>query len=463
MKALFTLREAVAAIGPETDSLPDVSLNAIVTDSRKDCRGALFLALKGENFDGHAFVEAVAAAGAAAVCIQRDAVSPEIKARLNLPVIEVDDTLTAYQRLARYHRRRFKGLKTIALTGSSGKTSTKEMLRSICVAAYGADAVLATEGNTNNQVGVPQNLLRLNEHHKVAILEMGTNHPGEIEPLSRTVEPDVALITFIGRCHLEFLASLEGVAYEKSRIFIALARKGVAVIPFAGNANHIVEQAAAPFRMLRFGEDESAEVSSSYLGGCLQGSRFRLNFRRTGESREISWPLSGRHQAVNAAAAAAAALALDISPDVIAAGLAACVLPGMRMRVSERAGVTWINDAYNANPDSMASSLRWLAEFADPARLLLVLGDMRELGECSRQEQLKALQLARGLFPDTPIAAVGTEMSSLACDGDAPAGVNFYPDSSAAAEALQREISAGQTVFLKGSRGVKLELVEQNI
>ena len=463
MKALFTLREAVAAIGTETDSLPDAPLNAIVTDSRKDCRGALFLALKGENFDGHAFIEAAAASGAAAVCIQRDAVTPEIKARLNLPVIEVDDTLAAYQRLARCHRRRFEGLKTVALTGSSGKTSTKEMLRAICVAAYGADAVLATEGNTNNQVGVPQNLLRLNEHHKVAILEMGTNHPGEIEPLSRTVEPDVALITFIGRCHLEFLASLEGVAYEKSRIFIALARKGVAVIPFAGSANHIVEQAAAPFRVLRFGEDERAEVSSSYLGGCRQGSRFRLNFRRTGEYREISWPLSGRHQAVNAAAAAAAALALDIGPDAIAAGLAACALPGMRMRVSERDGVTWINDAYNANPDSMASSLRWLAEFADPARLLLVLGDMRELGDCSRQEQLKALQLARGLFPDTPIAAVGAEMSALSCDGDAPAGVNFYPDSGAAAEALRREISAGQTVFLKGSRGVKLELVEQNL
>ena len=462
MKPLFTLREVMSAAEAVAVSSvpPELQLNAVVTDSRKDCRGALFLALKGDAFDGHDFLEAAVASGAGAICVNRDVIPADRLAKLGVPVIAVPDTVQAYQDLANYHKHRFPALKTVALTGSSGKTSTKEMLRAICVAAYGPDAVLATEGNTNNQIGVPQNLLRLTDRHQVCILEMGTNHHGEIEPLSRTAEPDVAVITFIGRCHLEFLGSLEGVAYEKSRIFSALSGKGTAVIPFAGSANHILEQAAAPFRVFKFGENERADVRSHYLGGKLSGSRFRLEFHRPHVHYDIDWSLSGRHQAINASAAAAAALALEIDPDIIARGLADCKLPGMRMRVTDHGGATWINDAYNANPDSMASSLRWLSEFADPAKLMIVLGDMRELGDCSRTEQLKAVTLARKLFPHALLAAVGPEMNALAHDANVPVGVNFFPDAETAAAALRPRVTPGMTVFLKASRGIKLETVE---
>lgn len=456
----FTISEIVAASGGITQAQPDLVCADVVTDSRQDCSGKLFIPIRGEQFDGHAFLEQIAASGALATLANDDAVISESILQ-RLIVIRVPDTTTAYQRLANFHRRRFPNLKIAAVTGSSGKTSTKEMLRAIFSQAFGPDAVLATEGNTNNQIGVPQNLMRLNRGHRAAVIEMGTNHHGEIRPLSLCAEPHTAVINFIGSCHLEHLGSLDGVGTEKSAIFAGLDSDGYAVIPVSGNAQQILEEAAAPFNILHFGSEKNADVSCKYLGGHLQGSAFELNI--AGSIRRIDWKLSGAHQAMNAAAAAAAALSFNISPDDIATGLPNCSLPGMRMRISRSSNnVTWINDAYNANPDSMRASLQWLAEFSPQHQTVLVLGDMREIGSDSIDQQRQILELARKLFPASKIFAVGPDMSAAVSAMPPQLRENFLSasDSAAAAPMVKAAVMPGDHVFLKASRGIKLEIVE---
>ncbi|MFA7232228.1 MAG: UDP-N-acetylmuramoyl-tripeptide--D-alanyl-D-alanine ligase, partial [Victivallaceae bacterium] len=206
------------------------AFSGIKTNTRDDCSGALFIALEGERFNAHDFLDKAIESGAAALCIA-EKYHEWANPKWNIPLLIVEDTLLAYQQIARFHKRQFKNLQTVAVTGSIGKTSVKEIIRSILTAAAGADAVCATEGNTNNQVGVPQNLLRLNNKHRFCVLEMGTNHHGEIEPLSLTGEPDVAVISSIAPCHLEFLEDLRGVAKEKSQIFSGLKTGGTAIIP----------------------------------------------------------------------------------------------------------------------------------------------------------------------------------------------------------------------------------------
>ncbi|MBN2643638.1 MAG: UDP-N-acetylmuramoyl-tripeptide--D-alanyl-D-alanine ligase [Victivallales bacterium] len=464
--AEFSVNEIITAINGVLlyGKTSDIKVSGIVTDSRRDCSNALFIPIRGEVFDGHDFLETAANMGAPVILVEHQKEVPE-SVRTRCIVIGVDDTTRAYQALANFHRRRFTDLKIVAVTGSSGKTSTKEMLRSIFSAAYGADAVLATEGNTNNQIGVPQNLLRLDKQHKVAVIEMGTNHHGEIEPLSLTTEPDVSVISFIGSCHLEFLGSIEGVAREKSCIFAGLKPGGTAVIPVSGGGQDILEKKAASYKVIHFAGNHDADVSSRYLGGTLQGSQMKLKFRQTGEEFLVNWKLSGRHQASNAAAAAAAASAMGINGDKIVQGLEQCVLPGMRMKITEREGVTWVNDAYNANPDSVKASLEWLAEFIQPENFVLILGDMLEIGENSVNEQLKVLKQALVLFPSARIAAVGKEMckASGQLNNSETSAVMFFSDSTCAVEPLGKVIKPGDTVFLKASRGIKLEIVEQSL
>ena len=462
---LFTLQEIAQASGGQWHKSPVVpfSVSAVKTDSREDCSNALFIALAGENFDAHDFLPKAVAAGAAALCINRK-FADRIDSSWQIPVLLTDDTLLAYQNLGAFHKNRLKGLKTVAVTGSMGKTSVKEIIRSILVAAVGAEAVHATAGNTNNQVGVPQNLLALTEKHKYAVIEMGTNHHGEIEPLSRCARPDVAVINSIGPCHLEHLHDLDGVATEKSKILAYLNPAGTAVIPDVSSGMEIIEAAAAKFNILRFGTTAAADVRASYLGGKLHGSAIELAFKRLNNlSRRFEWSLSGAHQAANAAAGACAATALGIDPDCIVAGLRNCALPGMRMRVSEINGATWINDAYNANPGSMLAALRWLNEFAEQDKLILALGDMLELGDVSHDEHKKVASAALELFPRAKFFFVGSRMTDAVNELRPDADVVVCRDSTEAAEKVAGVLIHGKMILLKGSHGVHLEKVEPQI
>ena len=452
----FTLHELLRATGGRLvgDRAP-AAVESVFTDTRETARNGLFVAFSGETFDAHDYLAQAVANGASLLCVEE---SKADRVPAGAPAILVPSTVTAFQLIARFHRLRFPNLKVILLSGSCGKTSTKESLRAIFEHALDSISVLATEGNTNNQIGLPQNLLRLNARHRIAVLEAGTNHHGELEPLSYCAMPDLAIIVSIANCHLEFLGSLEGVAKEKSKLFTHLAPGGFAVIPAECPGQDILAQAAAPFRVGTFGMDGTdADLTAKYLGGNLHGAKFTLRRETTGETVSVQWGVPGRHQAGNAAAAALAALSLGVPFEIIAEGLARTTLPGLRMRIAEHDGSTWINDAYNANPDSMAASLNWLSEFADPKKLVLVLGDMGELGERSAEGHRSVCALAKHLFPSARCIVVGPHMTA----GAAETGLvcEAFPSARDAA-AASLTFEPGSTVFLKASRSTRLELLE---
>ena len=424
-------------------------VSGVYTDTRIAGSGKLFVALAGERFDAHNFLDRAVESGAAALCVRRGSAVPT-----GIPVIEVDDTLKAYQALGSFCRSSIDGLKTVAVTGSVGKTSVKEMLRAIFSFACGKEHVLATEGNTNNHVGVPQNLLKLEKHHRFAVIEMGMNHPGEILPLTVTAKPDAAVVNSIAPCHIEHLGSLEGIAIEKGSIFQGLSADGIAVVPADIPQTELLKKAAGKRRILCFGTNENCDVSAKYLGGRLEGSLFELTFKGVGTFR-ISWHLSGKHQALNASAAAAAAWGMGIAPQTICEALPQTVLPGMRSKIVRLDDVVYINDAYNANPASMAAALDYLAESVKDEHLVLLLGAMLELGDESKSEHEKLLAAARARFPQADIFTFGEPFAEAA----ASSGVRFFREPADAKEDVRAVVTSGSIVFAKGSRGIGVENV----
>ncbi|MCK5845167.1 MAG: hypothetical protein KAG97_10700, partial [Victivallales bacterium] len=292
----------------------ETAISGICTDTRAITTGALFVALVGDNFDGHDYLNEAVSAGAAALCVSaRFADSATTEMPSSVPVIVVPDTLKAYQELGAAQRNAIRDLRVIGVTGSCGKTSVKEILAGILAFSHGDDGVLSTKSNTNNHVGVPLNLLRLAENHKFAVIEMGSNHPGEIEVLAKIAEPDISVITTIARAHLEFFGDLRGVATEKSSILSAVSTSRiapVAVIPEESPSNDILRTTAGPLTYT-FGTAESADLRVEYLGGDIAGSRIRLFSGGPCPrelTREIKLPLRGRVQALNAAASSLAAI-----------------------------------------------------------------------------------------------------------------------------------------------------------
>ncbi|MCQ2352379.1 MAG: UDP-N-acetylmuramoyl-tripeptide--D-alanyl-D-alanine ligase [Victivallaceae bacterium] len=447
MKTQLAAKEMETAVsGYWSGVLLSSALDGVYTDSRADGHGKLFLALKGERFDGHDFLENAAQNGAAALCVASD--REEDAKKIVLPRLVVPDTLKAYQRLAHLYRKKFPRLTVAGVTGSVGKTSVKEMLRAIFTAASTPEEVLATEGNTNNQIGVPQNLFRLTERHRYAVIEMGTSSPGEIAPLSLTATPDVAVVNSIAPCHLEKLIDLAGVAREKASIISGLPETGTVVLPALAPEREVLAAACKDKKIIWFGNDASCDFYSEYLGGDLTESRFCLHFPDGGKF-EIAWHLGGAHQALNAAAAAAAAWSCGIDASVIAKALPLTQLPGMRMKRTQLDGITYLNDAYNANPASMKATLTQLFQTRpDEAHLVIVLGGMRELGSVSVDAHRETLELAKTLFPRARIITVGAEFAG------SPAPVHF---ADSVRFSLKEYLNSGDLVFLKGSRGTALE------
>ena len=456
----LSLHELKQVVGGEwlTDTPDDNAADCarVCDDSRAIRPGDLFVAIKGELSDGHRYIGAAIAAGARATVLQEPP-PPEIlsqAAAAKCPLLQVADSLAAYQRLALWHRRQFPKARVLAITGSCGKTSTKEMCAAILEQRW-PGGVLKTIGSTNNHFGVPRNLYRIDETTRVAVIEMGTNHPGEIACLAAIAPPDVGLVCNIGHAHLEFFHDLRGVATEKGTLLQGILPDGPAIYPADAVGADILAQDAAGHPALTFGATPEADVQYIYKGYDQGAFRLRLVWKATGLALDVRWRIGGAHMAANAAAAAAAATALGLTPAEVKAGLEACVLPGQRLEIREIDGVRWVNDAFNANPDSTRAALDWMAEVAADAPKFLILGDMLELGETSAQSHLDILCHALKKCPGATIMTVGPRMKA-AVEALGDGAIGNLPDAEAARVWLQSQPLQGAWILLKSSHGIGL-------
>jgi len=433
------------------------SIDSVETDSRKDLSASLFIPIVGERFDGHEFIAKAIDSGVTAICTAKEL--SEDLLRHDVTFFKVSDTTGFYQQLAKYHRLKFPNLKVLAITGSCGKTSTKEIAASLV--SDDSDKVLKTIGNTNNHIGVPQNLLRLSSNHQFAVLELGTNHFGEIKTLTDLVLPDTAMITCIGGAHLEHFKSREGVAKEKSTIFSTLGKMSTAVVPFVELNRPAVKAAIDGLNIVSFGDfDSKSEFHGQETKASLSNSTVRFKFSDSEFS--VDWNLVGNHQAVNAAGAIALVKAVvpDLSIEQIKGRLAKVQLPGFRGQISDVDGITWINDAYNANAESTISTLNWLKSLDEKGRFIVILGDMLELGDVSIEEHQSVLKFLNDHPFFSELVLVGPKYQE-SFEQPIFSGLNptFYDNSEAAAPGVKALLQFGDNVFLKGSRGIRLEKV----
>lgn len=422
---------------------PDATVGEIGIDSRRLSAGALFVALSGPNFDGHDFVAAAREQGAIAVLVNHLVADP-------LPQIRVADTRLALGRLGAAWRSRFTG-PLIALTGSNGKTTLKEMIAAIL---RQRGPTLATEGNLNNDLGVPLTLLRLRAEHAYAVIELGANHPGEIAYLTDLARPDVAIINNAGPCHLEGFGDVAGVARAKGELFHGLQPGSTAIINRDDPHAEYWASLNPGRRIVDFGLDQPAAVSGRILDAV--NNRFRL-ITPAGEI-EVHLPLPGRHNVRNALAAAAAALAVGATLIEIGEGLESLHgVSGRLQRLPGRHGGVVIHDAYNANPASLAAAVQTVG--ADPGDKWLVLGDMRELGPTATELHAESGRFARAAG-FTRLYALG-EHSRAAASAFGGGGSHFTELDTLIAD-LRDDLQgnhAAPAVLIKGSRGMRMERV----
>ncbi|HEY5798710.1 MAG TPA: UDP-N-acetylmuramoyl-tripeptide--D-alanyl-D-alanine ligase, partial [Burkholderiaceae bacterium] len=353
----------------------DCAFEGVATDSRSIPAGSLFVALRGERFDAHDFLPDAAKAGAAAV------VAETVPEGLNVPALIVPDTLAALAQIARYWRQQHS-LPVIAVTGSNGKTTVKEMVASILAAAYGPEQIVATRGNLNNEIGVPLSVFRLEQSHRAAVFELGMNHPGEIARLTAIALPTVALVNNAQREHQEFMVSVEAVALENGAVLEQLGPHGVAVYP-ADDAYTTIWRGLADgggSRSFTFGLAGDADVTCTHAASAF-GSDMTVAIRESGATIQfaVSIQAAGLHNVRNALAAIAATYAMGVATSAIVSGLAAFApVQGRLQRKQAIGGAAVIDDTYNANPDSARAAIDVLA--GAPSPRVLVLGDMGEVG-----------------------------------------------------------------------------------
>jgi len=426
------------------------SATGVSTDSRTVTRGMLFVALRGQKFDGHQYLADAAARGAAGLVVD---VKGAGRAPRTLPVLVVDDTAAALAALARQHRERFD-IPVIAVGGSNGKTTTKDMIARVLAMRY---TVLATQGNLNNQIGVPQTLFGLNRTHDVAVVEVGTNHPGEIGALCRVLEPTHALLTNLGHEHLEFFGSLGGVVEEETMLW-RWADHGTRMPVFINADDPLSRKAAAGLtRRISFGfAARGARVRGSSLRVNAQGcARFRFRGGRMRKPAEVVLNVPGIHNAHNALAAAAVGLTLRVAPADIVEALESFRAASKRMEVIRIGDVTVLNDTYNANADSAIAGLHTLAATSSNGKRIAVLADMLELGDHSAGEHARVGAAAAELHIDYVLTygRWAAEISRAA----AGCSIAHYDQKNILAEYLAELVSPGDVVLIKGSRGMAME------
>jgi UDP-N-acetylmuramoyl-tripeptide--D-alanyl-D-alanine ligase len=440
--------------------VPETRFTGIATDSRRVRPEEVFLALVGATHDAHRFLPEVLARGVRSLVVDAAHLDPAAAAAweaAGLTVVAVADTTHALGALGGFQRRR-AAARVVALTGSSGKTTTRAMTAAVAARGF---RVLASEGNFNNEVGLPLTLLRLAPAHEVAVVELGTNHFGEIDRLGAMATPDIGLITNVGPAHLEFLGSLEGVRRAKGELLSHIQPEGRAVLN-ADDPHLRILAATCPVPVLFFGQDPAAAVRARDIAAGTAESRFVLELP---DGRlPVALPTPGRFMVANALAAAAVGHLLGLAPEAIRDGLEAFAPLGGRLRViPTRAGWHVIDDSYNANPASMAAAIRTLAEAPGRRRAILVAGDMRELGAgaADLHREVGALAAAAGLDALFAAGEHAPDTAAGALAGGMAAGAVHVAPVEAVAEALGAMLQPGDWVLVKGSRAMGMERVVQ--
>lgn len=425
---------------------PSARVTGICTDTRSIAPGELFVALRGERFDAHAFIGAAQAAGAAAVLFDRWVEG------IRLPAIEVDDARRALGEIARGWRSRCD-VRVVTIAGANGKTTVKQMLSAVLAEAYGDDGRLATQGNFNNDVGVPLTLLRLRASHRAAAIELGTNHPGEIAWLAEVARPDIALVNNAQREHQEFLDGTEGSARENGASIAALRDRGTAVFPGDDAQAPLWRTLAGSRRRIEFGLEDALQRFEVAASAHAESSQFEM---KVGEARAtVRLPVEGLHNVRNALAAAACAHALAIDAATIARGLERFVpAPGRLVRRRGTGGAALLDDTYNANPDSVRAAIDVLA--ACRGLRVLVLGDMGEVGERGPQfhREIGAYARERGVERLLALGAASAE----AVDAFG-AGAAHHVDVASLVASAAALMGDEVTVLVKGSRFMRMERV----
>lgn len=445
---MFTTKEIAQVTGGELIGA-DVTATSVSTDTRTIEKGALFVAIKGERFDGNDYIEQAAQNGAAAaICDNADI-------RADIPIIRVDDSRTAQLKLARYYRDKFT-VKLCGVTGSVGKTSTKDMIYAVLSAKFDT---LKTEGNFNNDIGLPRTLFRLNADYGAAVIEMGMSDRGEISALSKTSHPNCAVITNIGWCHIENLKTRENILAAKLEILDGLDDPNAPLIVCGDDEflGKLTNEQTGSHRLIKYGFNSENEVRAANIRHVDGGEEFTLLYG--GGEYAASVPEVGEHHILNALAAFVVGIEFGMTAKEIVPAFMRYESSGMRQRIEKRGDVTVILDCYNASPTSMKSALNVLSTMS--GRKIAVLGDMLELGEQSKRlhAELSGLSdLADAFY------LYGNEMVALR-DKLAEKGVPVIhsENKEELTAALLKDIKSGDVIMFKGSRGMKMEEIAEKI
>ena len=414
----------------------------VTTDSRNCPEGSMFIALKGESFNGNAFAKQALEKGCRYAVVDE----PEWMEEANPRLLLVDDCLNALQQLANEHRRRM-GTFIVGITGTNGKTTTKELVAAVLQQKYN---VLYTQGNLNNHIGVPLTLLRLKKEHDLAVVEMGANHPGEIRTLVNIVEPNAGLITNVGKAHLEGFGSFEGVVKTKGELYDYLRSRENA-LTFIDKDNDVLCGISEGLHLMSYGVNYADDLYvKGEIGICAPYLTF--TWRHEGKSYPVQTHLIGSYNIKNALAAIAVGCYCKVPADLICKALSEYIPSNNRSQLTETADNHLVVDAYNANPTSMAAALENFHLMAVPHKMV-ILGDMKELGESSLEEHAKVVTALNGCGFERVIL-VGHEFAKV------NQTFEHYPDVYALQDKLKEEKPQGKYILIKGSNSMKLSLLK---
>lgn len=443
---MFTTEEIAKAVNGRLVG-GNCAVESVSTDTRSIEKNALFIAVKGESFDGNDFLEKAFESGAAAVMTERE----KLSFKTDKPVITVRDTRAAQLALARYYRDKFD-LRLCGVTGSVGKTSTKDMIFAVLSAKFNT---LKTEGNFNNDIGLPRTLFRLNESYNSAVIEMGMSDLGEISALSKAAHPNIAVITNIGFCHIENLKTQENILKAKLEILDGADENAPLILC---GEDKLLNTVKLDRKIIRYGFSDKNDVYADEIAHIENGEKFTLHFN--GKSYAAQVPVVGEHHILNALAAFCVGIEFGLAPEEIVPAFMSYAASGMRQKIEKRGDITVILDCYNASPTSMESSLSVLGGMS--GRRIAVLGDMLELGEMS-----KSLHAGIADFVEKNADLCflfGTEMKALRDELFKREFPVFHSEKKGEiTEILLQNIKSGDAVLFKGSRGMKMEEIAEKV